>query len=843
MIEISLLKIRQKPEILQHKPTDSCKIIRLVSLCLYLRLNLSTLKKFLNLFLLVLPFISPAQNRYKVSGHVIDAASQVPVPFSSIRIQKSKTTQVISGGITDEKGLFSIETPVGVYDLRVESIGFEIKKIENISVEQATDLGNIDVKPSSKTLEEVTVKGQKASMELSLDKRIFNVGTDIANKGATAAEILGNLPSIQVNGEGGISLRGSDNVRILVDGKPSTLVGINGSSGLQSLQGNLIDKVEIITNPSARYEAEGMAGIINIVLKKNQNQGFNGAIETTLGFPENFGGTAIINYRKNKLNFFLNYGLFYRRTPGRGVLYQEVNTGEQINYLEQTSKNNVTGLVNNIRGGADYFFNDKTILTGSYIFRSTKVRRISDFTYLDYQKNLRNLYSDTYRQQDEKETEPNAEYALTFKKSFARKGKEFSADLRYLDYWERSDQIYTQTSKFGDGTPFLANSLVQKALNDEYERQWILQVDYTNPLGKEGKIETGLRTSFRDMINDFIVTEKQADGNFTVIPGLRNLFAYQENISAAYLILGNKMNKVSYQVGLRGELTDIQTELQQTQERNPRNYANLFPSAHFTYAMNPNSSMQLGYSRRVRRPTYNELSPFVTLSDNRNFFAGNPNLDPEFTDSFDLGHLKYFDAGSLSSSLFYRYTTGKIEQIRNVDAQGFARSFPQNLADQQTMGVEVTSSFNVSKQYKADLSFNGFRAVIDASNINSAYFVDTYSWFVRHTSRIKLGGGVDGQVRANYEAAQKTAQGRRGYIAWMDLSATKDIMKGKGTLSLNVLDLFNSRIMRMETRGETFYTNREFQGRLRQINITFNYRLNTTKQAAKQRRSMMDEDN
>lgn len=787
--------------------------------------------------------ISQGTPKGKLSGQIMETNTTNPIPFSSIRIQTEKPVKLITGTIANEKGEFSLEVNQGVYDVIIESVGFEVQTLKQVQISKSTNLGQIQVKASTQTLAEVTVKGQKSSMELSLDKRIFNVGTDAANKGATAAEILGNLPSVQVNGEGGVSLRGSENVRILVDGKPSTLVGINGSSGLQSLQGNLIDKVEIITNPSARYEAEGMAGIINIVLKKNQNQGFNGAIESTLGYPENFGGTAIINYRKNKLNFFLNYGLFYRRTPGRGNLYQEVYTGEQTNYLQQTSSNNVTGLVNNIRGGADYFFNDKTILTASYIFRSTHVRRITDFYYLDYRKSLSSLYSNTYRQQDEKETEPNAEYALTFKKSFAKKGKEFTADLRYLDYWEQSDQIYTQTSRFGDGSPYPANSLVQKALNDEYERQWILQADYTNPIGKDGKVETGLRTSFRDMTNDYTVTQQQANGSFAVIPGLQNLFVYKENISAAYLILGNKKNKFSYQFGLRGELTDIQTELKQTQEKNPRNYANLFPSAHFTYAVNANSSFQLGYSRRVRRPTYNELSPFVTFSDNRNYFSGNPNLNPEFTNSFDLGHLKYFDAGSLSSSVYYRYTTGKIDQIRTVDAQGYSKSLPQNFADQQSMGIELTSSFNVSKAYKADLSFNGFRAIIDASNINANYLVDTYSWFVRHTSRIKVGSGIDAQIRANYEAPQKTAQGTRGNIAWVDLSATKDVMQGKGTLSLNVLDVFNSRIMRTETNGGTFYTNREMQGRLRQINITFNYRFNTTKQAAKQRRSMMDEEN
>ncbi|MCZ2488777.1 TonB-dependent receptor family protein [Aquirufa antheringensis] len=780
-----------------------------------------------------------AQSKIKIQG-------EVNVPFSSIRLFKG--TSLVTGTIGNEKGKFIMEVAPGVYDLLVESIGYEALKMTNQSFTSSTNLGIITVKESNQTLNEVVVKGQKASMELNLDKRIFNVGTDLANKGATASEILGNLPSIQVDPEGAIKLRGSDNVRILIDGKPSTLAGINGSSGLQSLQGNLIDKVEIITNPSARYEAEGMAGIINIVLKKNQNQGFNGAIETTTGYPENFGGTAIVNYRKNKFNFFINYGVFYRRTPGRGSIYQEVYTGKQTNILEQRSQNNVTGLVNNVRGGADYFFNDKTILTASYIFRRTDVQRITDFNYLDYRGNVFNLYSDTYRQQDEKEAEPNGEYALTFKKSFAKKGKEFSADLRYLDYWERSDQTYTQNGKKADGSVFPELSKVQKALNDEFERQWILQADYVNPIGKEAKIEMGVRTSFRNMINDYIVTEQQPSGVFTVIPGLRNVFNYKENISAAYVIFGNKMKQFSYQFGLRAETTDIQTELEQTGEKNPRNYANLFPSAHFTYTITPDNSFQLSYSRRVRRPTYNDLSPFVTFSDNRNFFSGNPNLNPEFTNSFDLGNVRYFDKGSVSSSLYYRHTLGKIDRFRSVDTSGFAKTLPVNLSDQQSMGIEIASSYTFTKAYRADLSINAFRAITDATNINAAFKSDTYSWFVRHSSRIKL-GAVDFQVRANYEAPQQTPQGTRGYIAWADFSASKDILQGNGTLSLSILDLFSSRINRYESRfleptdGSGFYTRGESQGRLTSLNLTFNYRFKTTKQAAKQRRSLMDEEN
>jgi outer membrane receptor protein involved in Fe transport len=350
------------------------------------------------------------------------------------------------------------------------------------------------------------------------------------------------------------------------------------------------------------------------------------------------------------------------------------------------------------------------------------------------------------------------------------------------------------------------------------------------------------------MINDYIVTEKQASGLFTIVPGLRNVFNYKENISAAYLIFGNKMKQFSYQFGLRAETTDIQTELEQTGEKNPRNYANLFPSAHFTYTITPDNSFQLSYSRRVRRPTYNDLTPFVTFSDNRNYFSGNPNLNPEFTNSFDLGHLKYFDQGSISSSIYYRETFGKIDRFRTVDSLGFSKTLPSNLSNQKSMGIEITSSWNFTKSYKADLSFNAFRAITDASNINSAFKSDTYSWFVRHSSRIKL-GATDLQIRANYEAPQLTPQGSRGYMAWMDISASKDIMKGNGTLSLSILDIFNSRINRYESRylspadGSGFFTSGESQGRLRSFNLTFNYRFKTTKQAAKQRRSMMDEEN
>lgn len=451
--------------------------------------------------------------------------------------------------------------------------------------------------------------------------------------------------------------------------------------------------------------------------------------------------------------------------------------------------------------------------------------------------NLNNLDSFTKRRQDEKEKEPNSEYVLTYKKTFDKKGQEFIADFRYLNYWESSDQLFTQFTFMPDGEPMTALDLVQTSLNDEYENQYLVQADYVNPIGKEGKFEVGLRASFRDMANDFVVSERDGQGEFMPLPGLDNYFIYKENISAAYAILGNKSGKFSYQAGLRGELTDIRTILRETNETNPRRYFNLFPSAHFTYDLPNEHALQMSYSYRVRRPLYNDLSPFVTFSDNRNFFAGNPNLDPEFTHVFELGHLWHFEQGSLSSAVYYRHTTDKIERIRRVDSNGFSTTFPENIVSEDAFGAEFTGAYQPKQWWKMDVNLNFFRALADGSNISEDFTADTYSWFTRATSRFMLTNGLDVQVRGNYEAPQLVAQGRRLSLYFLDLSASKDMWQGKGTLSLNVLDLFNTRRARGITEGTNFYTRSDFQRRVRQINLTLSYRLNQTKQASKNKRN------
>jgi len=815
-----------------------------------IHINSRILTGLMHTFLLLSFFYShyaTAQGSLKsmVKGKAVDSVSAAPLGYASIQIFNSNDNKLVNGTLAADSGDFSIELPYGSFYAEIEFMGYKSYKTNSffLSKEKPVyDFGSIKLFYAASTLSEVVVQADRSSMQLALDKKVFNVGKDLANAGGSASDILTNIPSVSVDPEGNVKLRGSDNVRILIDGKPSGLVSIKGGSGLQQLQASMVERVEIITNPSARYEAEGMAGIINIVLKKDRKQGFNGTVELVSGTPTNLGAALNFNYRHKKINFFINYGIAYRKQPYRGALYQEVYGTDTTFILKQNNKGTFTGFNNNIRGGLDYYFTEKSILSASYLYRRSQGNRVTNIRYEDYLFNTSNLTGISKRRQDEDETEPNSEYSVSYKKTFAAKGHELVAEVKYLDYWENSDQLFTQNYFQPNGTEDISKAILQKSLNDEFEKQWLFQFDYVKPIGEEGKFETGVRSSFRNMVNDYLVTQQDTSGSFVPLPGLDNVFEYDENIHAAYGILGNKSKKISYQAGLRVEWTDVTTILRKTNETNPRDYVNLFPSAHITFDLKKDNGIQLSYIRRVRRPFYNDLSPFVTFSDSRNFFGGNPDLDPEFSNVIEAGHIKSFDKGTITSAIYYRSTSGKIERIRSVDTEGNSVTRPENLVSEKAFGLEFTGGYSPYKWWKLDMNFNFFHANIDGSNILPDYKTTTYSWFARQTSRFMFPENFDVQLRTNYEAPQKTAQGKRRALYYADLSVSKDVLKGKGTVNLNVLDVFNSRRIRTVTDGVNFYSDGNFQFRRRQINLTLSYRIRQAKQAAKPKRTEVAEE-
>ena len=724
-------------------------------------------------------FSTVSRGQHTVTGKVIDAETREPLPYATISLHNPADSALVTGGITSETGTFSFEAPTGTYYAVVNFVGYPSQMLDRVVLQSdrpATDLGAIQLRAESTSLEEVVVQGQKDFIEMTLDRRIFNVSQDPINAGRTAADILGNLPSVSIDGQGNVNLRGSSNVQILIDGKPSGLLSFNGAEGLRQLQGAMIERVEIITNPSARYQAEGMAGIINIVLKKEERRGINGSFDFTAGHPDNYGAAINLNYRRENLNFFVNYGILYFEVENpHNNRYQEFYRNDSTFITQQTNNPQQTSFSNNIQVGADYFFSETSILTTSFTNRHRKGTRNTQIEYADYLFNIGNPVGITRRFQDEEETEPNMEYALSYKKTFDKKDHELSALLSYLNNWEDSDQLYTERTFLPGGAPSGNPDRLQHSDNYETEKQLLLQADYIYPFNENGKLEAGIRNTLRDITNDFLVTELNGEV-WAPLEGLDNDFYYDENIYAAYLIISNKIGKASYQFGLRGEYTDLTTELLQTGEVNHREYFNLFPSAHVTYDVGGKNTIQVSYSRRLHRPTYNDLTPFFTFLDNRNFASGNPDLNPEYTHAFEAGHIKHFGAGSISSALYYRHTTDNIERIRELDEEGFATTRPYNLREEDAYGAEFISSFQPIQWWKTDLNLNFYRAIIDGSNLDESFKSDTYTWFARLTSRFTLWGNTDLQLRGNYNAPQQRPQGKRLGAAYLDLSSTRALL-------------------------------------------------------------------
>ncbi len=800
-------------------------------------------------FISLVSFAQSGANNALILGKVFDTDNNAPLEFATLSVYESENDQLVGGGITDVDGKFSVEVKPGNYYLVLEFISYKQKTVEDLVIErkdEKLDLGTINMSMDGETLDEVVITERKSQVQLSLDKKVFNVGQDLTNKGGTAEDILDNVPSVTVDVEGNVSLRGSGGVRILIDGKPSMMVGGGNNNGLRNIPSNMIERVEVITNPSARYEAEGMAGIINIVLKKDRNRGFNGSFDLTGGFPYTAGTAINTNYRRNKLNLFTRLGVRQRSGPGGGSTLQERNYFAGTSDLFTTESNrNRGGLSSNLNVGMDYFIDDNNIITSSFAFRRSWENNDNTTIYNDFEGDFNNLTSITNRYDDELENEFDTEYALTYDKSLPGKDHKFIADLRFQDNTEIESSDYREEYFNAAGLTTGADNLFQRSNNREGERRLNLKADYTRPLTNKGKFESGLQSSYRRIDNDYLV-EEQILGDWTRLASLSNNFNYNEFINAAYGIFGKEYTRWSYQLGLRAEHSRVVTELEQSDEDpNDRSYLNLFPSTHVSYKINETNSLQFSYSRRINRPRFWDLNPFFSFSDPRNQRSGNPNLDPEFTNAFEGAYILYFDKGSLTSSIYYRHTNNVIERITTVvDNINYSR--PENLLSSDDFGFEFTGSYDLTKWWNLDGNLNLFRSIIDGGNLGDDFGADTYTWFTRLNNKFTFSKTFEGQLRVNYRAPRLSPQGRSLAIRSVDLGLGKEFPEKNVSVNLNVRDLFNSRRWRwindfplLDDDGMQigdFYSEGAFQWRARQIMVTINYRINQDNKGRKGKR-------
>ncbi len=776
-----------------------------------------------------------------VKGKVLDANSNNPLEFATISIQSKRDSSIIGGAITAEDGSFSIVTKPRPAFSKIEYLGFNPLMID-IPLKKnqpVIDLGTIYLEMNTAVIEGVEIVADKSETIFKLDKKVFNVGKDLSNRGGTAEELLDNVPSVAVDIDGNVNLRGNENVKILLNGQPSAMLSAGNANALRQIPASNIEKVEVITNPSANYEASGTAGIINIILKKETKQGFNGAInagagyafapdntqfENILPFQYNVGGQ--LNYRKGKVNLFTIYSIGKNVNLGGGKeeSFRDVADTTFTTLLNRSM--NRGGLNNSITLGLDYDISAKQTVTfsGAYSNSFDDNEGIIDYTDRAIYNSNDYLINRNRRNDIENEDEQNQDYSIRYKNELGGEDHYLKGSLTF------SQSIETENSDIYNDLqlPFDRDSLIQQSENTEGQTRWINQFDFSKPFDGNQKIEIGSFVSLRNISNDFKVGDVTQDG-YIPLTDFTNVFDYYENIYAGYMAYSKEWNQFSAKVGLRTEYSNITTEFENQTKYTPidTSYLNFFPSAFFNYKINEGNTIQVNYSRRIERPRFWYLNPFFTFADNRNFISGNPSLRPEYNHTMELNHLLYFEKGTLSSGLYYKYFTDIIQRIRTVNDDGFTTTSPVNSGVQHNIGLEVSVNYDVNKKLRLNGNFNIFRyntisdlATTDISDVTTIGSVG---------AKLRFWKNADLQLKYNYRGPRELIGSRREGIGFLNAGLSKDFLKNNLTVTLSSNDIFNTR-KRVYTYFDTDYeANGEFRRRGSSINLGISYRINQKK--------------
>jgi outer membrane receptor protein involved in Fe transport len=523
----------------------------------------------------------------------------------------------------------------------------------------------------------VEVRAEKSTVEIKFDKKVYNVGQDLLVKGGTVSDVLDNIPSVTVDVEGNVSLRGNENVRILVDGKPTN--AINVTEALKLIPADAIDKVEVITNPSARYDAEGGGGILNIVLKKGKNQGLNGTFIGTGGIPDNNGLSGTVNYKTKNISLFTTQGYSFRSNPGNMTNETTyLNTDNSIrNYIVEPRDNKRYDKGYNGNFGIELAIDKNTSWTNTINYRK------SNGDHTDYV--LQNYYTGAHafdytinRINQEDNYSNNLEYTTNFTKNFKKQGHKFSIDGSVSSNDDNTTAVVTATR--ASSNPFS----IDNTINNQKQNRVLVQSDYVLPLGKGSQFEAGYRGNFSKLSTDY-----QVKNDGVINPNFTNVLDYIEKVNAFYTQYGFKQNKVSVLLGMRYEDSNIEINQLATNSFNTKKYGNFFPSAFFTYEISDKSSASISYSKRIERPRGRMINPFSNLSSNINIFVGNPDLNPSMTDALDFGYIKRWSKLTLSTSLYYNKTTDVFQMARR-ESGNFINGTP----------VIITSPINVATEFR-----------------------------------------------------------------------------------------------------------------------------------------------
>lgn len=797
----------------------------------------------MNRFFLTVPLLLVtlhvfSQQRFTITAVIEDKNSQDKLPFATMIVRDASTQNLVGGGVSDEKGFITVESSADQVEIQVDYVGYETLIFKKSNLSKKTSLGTLQMIPKEDQLAGVDLVGRRSDVEIRLDKRVYNVGQNLNAKGANVADVLENIPSLSLDTDGNLELRGSTNVRILIDGKPSGLVGLNGIDALADLPAESIERVEVITAPSARYQAEGSSGIVNIILAKNTLKGLNGVFNLSAGKFDSYGANASLNYATGKFNFFTNSG--YRDNTDMGRAYQDNKYISNIVYdrfvEERSFDRRRRG--SNINLGVDFNPTEKTKLTLSYV---SNQRDGDDVTYNDQNHTLEGVdVTKSVRSEIEKDEDINKQLSFTLTHKFNESGHKLDITIQKEDNTENEySDLQTQRLFPNNILDFL-----EENNTEEGQKQFLAQADYVLPIDKNTQFEAGFRTTNENQDTSFLVQKADENGNMIVNNDLTNFLDFNQKVHALYTQFGKKWGGFSMLAGLRFEHTSLSVVQKTTMENGNSIFNDFFPTLNLGIELSETANITFGYNRRISRPRSRSLNPFQSRSSETSFFQGNPYLKPSYSDGFDIGYLKQFQKFTFNSSVYFRRTNKpenriSVESGSFVDVNGVStpviRRFPINLGTEDQLGVEANSSVRWSSKWRTNLSFNLFRSVEKGRYEGLVFDNENTSWSGNFRNNLTLLGNVNTQVNLWFRGPSRSAFGKRKAFGGTSFAINKDILKDKATLNLSFSDVFNTTIFKWKTFTENISTEGEYQRQKPIYTLTFTYRFRQDKDRQQKR--------
>ena len=777
----------------------------------------------------------------KISGTIKDSDTKKPVEYTTVSLFKVSDNKLVTGIISDKLGEFVLDNvPPGNYYLSVSFIGYKTVRKDSIQIGMGNmeqNVGNIFIKTLDSELGLVKIESDKDLVTLDIDKKVYDVSKNITNTGGSASDLLGNVPSVNVDVDGNVSLRGSESVTILIDGKPSGLSGSSRKAILDNIPASSIESVEIISNPSAKYDADGMSGIINIKLKKDKKQGLNGSVALSAGTRDKYNAAVGLNYRDKKFNFFVNYSYRYNNSFNNGQTINNIFGADTSYYIDQSNQGLRKGGSHLGRAGFDFYPNIKNSfsISGSYGYNyNTSLNTI----FYNYQTASRlPLYSNT-RNSGETENRMNYDLNGSWKHTFTKKGRELSAEASYSVNDELELTQYNST--LNDTAGLSTGNLLLRQNTDAKSKfgVFIANIDYVEPLRKNMGLEVGLKSTIRHNDNNFYSESfNDVSSQFLNDINITNHFIYHEQVYAGYASLSHSFkSKWGYKAGLRLEQTFITGHLLTTQQKNTKSYLGIFPTAHISYKPKDGWELRLSYSRRINRPRINDLNPFTDYSDPVNLRAGNPNLNPEYINSGEFnvsyGKKKHY----VSASAYYRYNQDVMAHFRYIDtASGTSITLQENVGFAHSAGIELISRHELFKWWNVTANINAFYYKISANNTFGSLSNNNIGGFGRIISNWKFLKGTEAQLTFGYWAPSAAPQGRAKAMWGFDVGVKKDFWKNRLSVNLAVTDIFNTRRFAILSQGQGFSFDMYRKRETRIATLTVTLRLG--KQDAGQRKN------